>query len=91
MERKNLIESRMREAKEAEEKAKIEVAITELKDTLKDESATKEQIEEKVKVLTEAAHKMAEEMYKKEQDPAAAEADAKKKKEDEDVIDAEIE
>jgi len=34
---------------------------------------------------------MAEEMYKKEQDPAKAEADAKKKKDDEDVIDAEIE
>ena len=76
---------------EAEEKAKIEAAATDLKDTLKDESATKEQIEEKVKTLTEAAHKMAEEMYKKEQDPAAAEADAKKKKEDDDVIDAEIE
>jgi len=81
----------MGEKLEAEEKAKIEAAVTDLKETLKDESATKEQIEEKVKVLTEAAHKMAEEMYKKEQDPAAAEADAKKKKDDEDVIDAEIE
>jgi len=81
----------MGEKLEAEEKAKIEAAVTDLKETLKDEAATKEQIEEKVKVLTEAAHKMAEEMYKKEQDPAAAEADAKKKKDDEDVIDAEIE
>ena len=81
----------MGEKLEAEEKAKIEAAITDLKDTLKDESATKEQIEEKVKVLTEASHKMAEQMYKQEQDPAAAEADQKKKKEDEDVIDAEIE
>ena len=76
---------------EAEEKAKIEAAIVELKDVLKDETATKKQIEEKVKTLTEAAHKMAEEIYKKEQDPEKAEADAKKKKEDEDVIDAEIE
>jgi len=76
---------------DAEEKVKIEAAVTDLKDTLKDEASTKEQIEEKVKTLTEAAHKMAEEMYKKEQDPAAAEADAKKKKDDEDVIDAEIE
>ncbi|MCD6174100.1 MAG: Hsp70 family protein, partial [Sulfurimonas sp.] len=76
---------------EAEEKAKIEAATTDLKETLKDESATKELIEEKVKALTEAAHKMAEEMYKKEQNPEAAEADAKKKKDDEDVIDAEIE
>jgi molecular chaperone DnaK len=76
---------------EAGEKAKIEAAVTDLKETLKDEAATKAQIEEKVKTLTEAAHKMAEEMYKKEQDPAAAQADAKKKKDDEDVIDAEIE
>ena len=76
---------------EAEEKAKIETAASDLKEILKDESATKEQIEEKVKALTEAAHKMAEEMYKKEQNPEAAEADAKKKKEDDDVIDAEIE
>ncbi|MDQ7042766.1 MAG: molecular chaperone DnaK [Sulfurimonas sp.] len=81
----------MGENLDAEEKAKIEAAIVELKDVLKDEAATKEQIEEKVKTLTEAAHKMAEEMYKKEQDPEKAEADAKKKKEDEDVIDAEIE
>jgi len=76
---------------EADEKAKIEAATTDLKDTLKDENATKEQIEEKVKTLTEAAHKMAEEMYKKEQNPEAAAADAKKKKDDDDVIDAEIE
>ncbi|MFT5659744.1 MAG: molecular chaperone DnaK [Sulfurimonas sp.] len=76
---------------EAEEKAKIETAATELKDTLKDESATKEMIEEKVKALTEAAHKMAEEMYKEKENPEAAKADAKKKKEDDDVIDAEIE
>jgi molecular chaperone DnaK len=45
---------------DAEEKAKIESAITELKDVLKDESATKEQIEEKVKTLTVASHKVTE-------------------------------
>ncbi len=76
---------------EAEEKAKIESAISGLKDTLKDENATKEQIEEKVKTLTEASHKMAEQMYKKEQGGEAGGADANKKKDDEDVIDAEIE
>jgi molecular chaperone DnaK len=77
---------------DAEEKVKIETAITELKDTLKDESATKEQIEEKVKALTEASHKVTEEMYKqKEGDAPKGEADTKKKKDDEDVIDAEIE
>ena len=76
---------------EAEEKAKIEAAATDLKETLKDENATKEQIEEKVKTLTEAAHKMAEEMYKKEQAGEAGQADQKAKKDDDDVIDAEIE
>jgi len=77
---------------EADEKAKIEAAVTDLKDTLKDENATKEQIEEKVKTLTEASHKMAEQMYKQEQGgEAAGQADTKKKKDDDDVIDAEIE
>jgi len=77
---------------EAEEKAKIEAAAADLKEVLKDESATKEQIEEKVKALTEASHKMAEQMYKQEQGgEQAGEADQKKKKDDEDVIDAEIE
>lgn len=74
----------------AEEKAKIESAITELKDTLKDTNATKEQIEAKVKTLTEASHKMAEQMYKGAEG-AGAQADASKKKADDDVIDAEIE
>jgi len=74
----------------AEEKAKIEAAITDLKDTLKDANSTKEQIEAKVKTLTEASHKMAEQMYKKE-DASAAQADGSKKKKDDDVIDAEIE
>lgn len=74
---------------DAAEKAKIEAAITELKATLKDDSATKEQIDAKVKTLTEASHKMAEAMYKKEQ--GGAEANQGAKKQDDDVIDAEIE
>ncbi|MGB5966477.1 MAG: molecular chaperone DnaK [Sulfurimonadaceae bacterium] len=73
---------------DAEEKASIEAAISDLKETLKDESSTKEQIEEKVKVLTEASHKMAERMYQKEQGGEAANQEAKKA--DDDVIDAEI-
>ncbi|MDY0116059.1 MAG: molecular chaperone DnaK [Sulfurimonadaceae bacterium] len=77
----------MGEKIEAEEKTTIETAIAELKEVLKDESATKEQIEVKVKTLTEASHKMAEQMYK--QDQGGQTADAKKK--DDDVIDAEIE
>lgn len=76
---------------EAGEKAKIEGAITELKEVLKDTNATKEQIEAKVKTLTEASHKMAEQMYKQEQSGEAGAADTSKKKSDDDVIDAEIE
>ena len=59
-----------------------------LEETLKDDSATKEQIEEKVKVLTEKSHKLAEAMYAKEQGGANPEA---KKADDDDVIDAEVE
>ena len=77
----------MGEKIEEEEKTNIETAIAELKEVLKDESATKEQIEAKVKTLTEASHKMAEQMYKKEQGGETEEA----KKKDDDVIDAEIE
>ena len=70
------------------EKEAIEAAITDLEETLKDDSATKEQIEEKVKALTEKSHKLAEAMYAKEQGGANPEA---KKADDDDVIDAEVE
>jgi len=73
---------------DATEKEGIEAAITDLEETLKDDSATKEQIEEKVKVLTEKSHKLAEAMYAKEQGGANPEA---KKADDDDVIDAEVE
>ena len=74
---------------EAGEKEKIQAAIDDLKTTLKDDNATKDQIESKVKTLTEASHKMAEQMYKQEQQPGEAAESAKKA--DDDVIDAEIE
>ena len=76
-----------------DEEKKIVDAAAELETTLKDENATKEQIEEKLKTLTEASHKLAEAMYKKEQGGAqqGAQADQSKKKDDDDVIDAEVE
>jgi molecular chaperone DnaK len=80
----------MGEKIEAEDKEKIESAVNELKETLKDENATKEQIDEKVKALTEVSHKLAEAMYKKDEGGENAEA-KKKKKDDDDVIDAEVE
>jgi len=73
---------------DATEKANIEAAITDLETVLKDDAATKEQIEEKVKALTEKSHKLAEAMYAKEQGGANPEA---KKADDDDVIDAEVE
>jgi molecular chaperone DnaK len=78
---------------EDEEKAIIDTAAS-LEELLKDENATKEQIDEKTKELTEKSHKLAEAMYKKEQGGCAdgsCGTDAKKKKDDDDVIDAEVE
>jgi len=73
---------------DATEKEAIEAAITDLEETLKDDAATKEKIEEKVKALTEKSHKLAEAMYAKEQGGTNPEA---KKADDDDVIDAEVE
>jgi molecular chaperone DnaK len=75
---------------DATEKANIEKAVEELEAILKDDNATKEQIDEKVKALTEKSHKLAEAMYAKEQGGANANTGAKKA-DDDDVIDAEVE
>ena len=74
------------------ERTKIEGALKELKDVLAKEDVSKEQIDEKVKVLTEASHKLAEAMYKKDGGADAGTAGASgAKKDDDDVIDAEVE
>jgi len=77
----------------AEERAQIESALNDLKETLKDENATKEQIEAKVQALTQVSHKLAEAMYKKEQGQAAggAQSGSKQSGGDDEVIDAEVE
>jgi molecular chaperone DnaK len=75
-------------------KDSIQKAIDDLKETLKDENASKEAIEERVKALTEVSHKLAEEAYKKEQGGDAdnsKSSDSSKKKDDDDIIDAEVE
>jgi len=74
---------------DATEKAGIETAIADVEAILKDDSATKEQIEEKVKVLTEKSHKLAEAVYAKEQ--GGEKEQAAKKADDDDIIDAEVE
>ncbi len=73
---------------DATEKAGIEAAISDVETLIKDDSATKEQIEEKVKVLTEKSHKLAEAIYAKEQGEKDKPA---KKADDDDIIDAEVE
>ncbi len=75
------------------EKDKVQAALDALKETLKNENVTKEQIDEKVKALTDVSHKLAEAMYKKDEKPAGAgeqKADNNKPADD-DVIDAEVE
>ena len=74
----------------SEDRAKIEGALNDLKDVLKDESASKEQIDIKVKALNDASHKLAEAMYKQQNEGTKSGAENKKKKDD-DVIDAEVE
>jgi len=76
---------------DANEKAAIEAAISDLEAVIKDDNATKEQIDEKVKALTEKSHKLAEAIYAKEQGGANAGAQGGAKKDDDDVIDAEVE
>ncbi len=72
-----------------EEKKAIIDAAADLEALLKDENATKEDIEAKLKTLTEKSHKLAEAMYKKE--GGEAQPNQKAKKDDDDVIDAEVE
>jgi molecular chaperone DnaK len=74
----------------ADEKAKIEAAITETEAAIK--SGDKADIEAKTQTLAEASHKLSEQMYAKEQaaggEPAADTGAGKK---DDDVVDAEFE
>jgi len=73
---------------DATEKVAIESSIADVEAILKDDNATKEQIEEKVKVLTEKSHKLAEAVYAKEQ--GGKKDTAAKKVDDDDIIDAEV-
>jgi len=70
---------------------KIILRNTSLEETLKDDNATKEQIEEKLKVLTEKSHKLAEAMYKKDGEQGQGGQANQQAKKDDDVIDAEVE
>ena len=77
---------------DANTKDDIQRAVDDLKETLKKEDVTKEEIDTKVKTLTDASHKLAEAIYQKEQGGQAGGAQPNKnKKDDDDVIDAEVE
>ncbi len=81
---------------EQSEKDKVQAVLDALKETLKNENVTKEQIDEKVKALTEVSHKLAEAMYKKDEKAGNTGANEGQKTggdkpADDDVIDAEVE
>jgi molecular chaperone DnaK len=81
------------EAVSADEKAKIEAAIKELKDVVAKDGVGKDEIEVATRNLASASHKLAEAMYKKEGGEAGAPHGAQggQAKKDDDVIDAEVE
>ena len=80
----------MKDKIDSSEAEKIQNAINELQETLKNENASKEEIEAKVKTWTEASHKLAEAMYQKDQNAQGNTTQSNNKKDD-DVIDAEVE
>lgn len=87
---KTLVESG--DAASAEDKAKIEAAIKELKEVLAKDNVTKDEIEIATRNLTSASHKLAEAMYAKQSgDAGAAQSGGSQAKKDDDVIDAEVE
>ena len=71
----------------ADDRSNIEAALNDLKEVLKDENSSKEQIDAKVEALSKASHKLAEAMYKKDENAGANDGNKK----DDDVIDAEVE
>ncbi len=81
----------------ADEKAKVEKVLNELKELLNKEDVTKEQIDSKVQELTTVSHKLAEAMYKQGQGAQGAsgagaqQGGQSKKGGEDDVIDAEVE
>jgi molecular chaperone DnaK len=80
---------------DADEKGKIEAALKDLEEAIKGDD--KEAIEAKTQALTQAAHKLAEQMYKEQQAQAGTQqpdgGDGKEsgKKDDSNVVDAEFE
>ena len=70
-----------------DDRANIQRAIDALKETLKNENASKEEIDAKLKELNDVSHKLAEALYAKKDGENKGESPKK----DDDVIDAEVE
>ncbi len=71
-----------------DDKTNINKALEDLKVTLKNDNASKEEIESKIKALNDVSHKLAEAMYAKNNKESETQQNNKK---DDDVIDAEVE
>ena len=70
-----------------DDRANIQKAIDALKETLKNENASKEEIDAKLKELNDVSHKLAQALYAKKDGENKGESPKK----DDDVIDAEVE
>ncbi len=79
--------SEVKEGLSDDDRANIQKAIDALKETLKNENASKEEIDAKLKELNDVSHKLAEAMYAKKDGENKGESTKK----DDDVIDAEVE
>ncbi len=79
--------SEVKEGLSDDDRANIQKAIDALKETLKNENASKEEINAKLKELNDVSHKLAEAMYAKKDGENKGESNKK----DDDVIDAEVE
>ncbi|RDU62440.1 molecular chaperone DnaK [Helicobacter sp. MIT 14-3879] len=73
-----------------DDRANINKAIEDLKEVLKNDNASKEEIESKIKALNDVSHKLAEAVYAKNGKENANQKEENNKKDD-DVIDAEVE
>ena len=79
--------SEVKEGLSDDDRANIQKAIDALKETLKNENASKEEIDAKLKELNDVSHKLAEAIYAKKDGENKGESSKK----DDDVIDAEVE
>lgn len=81
----------MKDKIDSSEAEKIQNAINALQEVLKNENATKVEIETKIKELTEVSHKLAEAMYKTNGQETPRPGQGQNNKRDDDIIDAEVE